>query len=138
MLIAVHVIPVGVSVHALPGPHGLPYGLLQNTVLVVAPTGAEAGGFIGAALTFFAAIGAKVGGAVGAALGFFVANGAEVGGRVKLLLRCVATIDVVLMVAGRRHLHWSNTTSNIPYVLHKVLHTPLSRQSPFTAYRVLV
>ena len=46
-LIGVQVIPVSVSVQALPGPHGLPYGLLQNSVLVVA-MGVDVGALDGA------------------------------------------------------------------------------------------
>lgn len=61
----VHEIPVAVSVQALPGPHGFPYGLLQNSVLVVV-IGAAVGVVVG-----FLVTGALVG-----ALDGFVATGA--------------------------------------------------------------
>ena len=39
----VQVIPVSVSEQALPGPHGFPYGLLQNSVLVMVAIGVADG-----------------------------------------------------------------------------------------------
>ena len=68
-------IPVSVSVQALPGPHGFPYGLAQNSVLVVVGvvgvfvniTGASVGVLVGAVTG--TATGAAAGAAAGAISG---------------------------------------------------------------------
>lgn len=96
VLMGAHEIPVAVSVQALPGPHGFPYGLLQNSVLVV-PMGATVGAVVGFLVT---------GALIGALVGCFVmgATGAAV---VVVVVFAVSVVMVVLVrgVASTRHRH---------------------------------
>ena len=112
-------IPVSVSVQALPGPQGFPYGLLQNSVLVVVVdvvgvfvniTGASVGVLDGVDVTG-ASVGALVGfdvtgASVGALVGFdvtgaTVATGDGIGAAV---VACDSVVvDVVVVSVKHRH-----------------------------------
>ena len=108
-------IPVSVSVQALPGPQGFPYGLLQNSVLVVVVgvvgvfvditgafdgvdvTGASVGALVG-----FDVTGASVGALVGFDVtGATVATGDGIGAAV---VACDSVVvDVVVVSVKHRH-----------------------------------
>ena len=97
VLMGAHEIPVAVSVQALPGPHGFPYGLLQNSVLVV-PMGATVGAVVGFLVT---------GALVGALVGCFEmgATGAAVVVVVVVFAVSVVMVALVGGVASTRHRH---------------------------------
>ena len=98
VLMGAHEIPVAVSVQALPGPHGFPYGLLQNSVLVV-----SMGAMVGAVVGFLA-----TGALIGALVGCFVMG--ATGAAVVVVVVVVFAVSVVMValvkgVASTRHRH---------------------------------